>query len=164
MLYHCLQETEFYNKYLHETCPPPIQSSSSPDSSLRPVTLGLVQEEQEDTGAQESWRRQFEMNKREVDFFADTLDIRKDAIASYQDYKKEEFSRGSLIEEEGVTETDDESVSDDEDEDEDEDDDTISLVSANESQSMTRNLHVERIVKLFNEMMVYRSVIEDDGI
>ena len=51
MLYHCLQETEFYNKYLHETCPPPIQSSSSPDSSLRPVTLGLVQEEQEDTGA-----------------------------------------------------------------------------------------------------------------
>ena len=160
MLYHCLQETEFYNKYLHETCPPPIQSSSSPDSSLRPVTLGLVQEEQEDTGAQESWRLQFEMNKREVDFFADTLDIRKDAIASYQDYKKEEFSRGSLIEEEGVTETDDESESDDEDLD----DDTISLVSANESQSMTRNLHVERIVKLFNEMMVYRSVIEDDGI
>ena len=104
------------------------------------------------------------MNKREVDFFADTLDIRKDAIASYQDYKKEEFSRGSLIEEEGVTETDDESESDDEDLDEDEDDDTISLVSANESQSMTRNLHVERIVKLFNEMMVYRSVIEDDGI
>ena len=100
------------------------------------------------------------MNKREVDFFADTLDIRKDAIASYQDYKKEEFSRGSLIEEEGVTETDDESESDDEDLD----DDTISLVSANESQSMTRNLHVERIVKLFNEMMVYRSVIEDDGI
>ena len=102
------------------------------------------------------------MNKREVDFFADTLDIRKDAIASYQDYKKEEFSRGSLIEEEGVTETDNESESDDEDLDED--DDTISLVSANESQSMTRNLHVERIVKLFNEMMVYRSVIEDDGI
>ena len=45
-----LQETEFYNKYLHESCPPPIQSSAAPDSSLRPVTLDLAQEGETDTG------------------------------------------------------------------------------------------------------------------
>ena len=94
------------------------------------------------------------MNKREVDFFANTLDIRKNAIASYQDYKKKAFSKGSL------TDDDDDDGSYESDPDDDEDnDDTLSLVS--ESQQWTRNLHVERIVKLFDEMMVYRNIIEE---
>ena len=45
-----LQETEFYNKYLHESCPPPIQSSAAPDARLSPVTLDLAQEGETDTG------------------------------------------------------------------------------------------------------------------
>merc|ERR1719384_3018916 len=134
-----IEETEFYNKYLHESCPPPIQSSAAPDSSLRPVTLDLAQEEETDTGEQKSWRQQFEMNKREVDFFSNTLDIRKDAIACYQDYKKEAFSKGSITEEE--------EESDDSDSEEEDEENRMS------SQQLTRNLHAERIVKLFNEMM-----------
>ena len=93
------------------------------------------------------------MNKREVDFFANTLDIRKNAIASYQDYKKEAFSKGSL------TDDDDDGSYESDPEDDQDNDDTLSLVSA--SQQWTRNLHVERIVKLFNEMMVYRNIIEE---
>jgi len=143
-----IEETEFYNKYLHESCPPPIQSSAAPDSSLSPVTLDLAQEGETDTGEQKSWRQQFEMNKREVDFFSNTLNIRKDAIAHYQDYKKEAFSKGSI--------TDDEESDDSESEEEN---DEHRMVSA--SQHLTRNLHVERIVKLFNEMMVYRNIIEE---
>ena len=104
---------------------------------------------------QESWRQQFEMNKREVDFFANTLDIRKNAIAHYQDYKKNVFSKGSI--------TDDDNGGSDESDSEDyngeDEDDTTSLVSA--GQQLTRNLHVERIVKLFNEMLVYRNIIEE---
>jgi len=142
-----IEETEFYNKYLHESCPPPIQSSSSPDSSLRPVTLDLAQEQEADTGEQKSWRQQFEMNKREVDFFSNTLDIRKDAIACYQDYKKEAFSKGSITEEE--------EESDDSDSEEENEENRMS------SQQLTRNLHAERIVMLFNEMMVYRNIIEE---
>ena len=88
------------------------------------------------------------MNKRELDFFSNTLDIRKDAIAHYQDYKKEAFSKGSI--------TDDEESDDSESEEEN---DEHRMVSA--SQHLTRNLHVERIVKLFNEMMVYRNIIEE---
>lgn len=148
-----IEETEFYNKYLHESCPPPIQSSSTPDSSLKPVTLDLAGANESQTEEKPgAWRQQYEINKREVDFFANTLDIRKNAIASYQDYKKEAFSKGSL------TDDDDDSYESDPEDDED-NDDTLSLVSA--SQQWTRNLHVERIVKLFNEMMVYRNIIEE---
>ena len=88
------------------------------------------------------------MNKRELDFFSNTLNIRKDAIAHYKDYKKEAFSKGSI--------TDDEES---DDSDSEEENDEHRMVSA--SQHLTRNLHVERIVKLFNEMMVYRNIIEE---
>ena len=118
------------------------------------MILELAQEAENDTGEQESWRQQFEMNKREVDFFANTLDIRKNAIAHYQDYKKNVFSKGSITDDDDGGS--DESDSEDLDEDED---DTTSLVSAR--QQLTRNLHVERIVKLFNEMLVYRNIIEE---
>lgn len=93
------------------------------------------------------------MNKREVDFFANTLDIRKNAIAHYQDYKKNVFSKGS------ITDDDESDESDSEDYNGEEEDDTLSLVSAR--QQLTRNLHVERIVKLFNEMLVYRNIVEE---
>ena len=91
------------------------------------------------------------MNKRELDFFSNTLNIRKDAIAHYQDYKKEAFSKGSI--------TDEEESDDSDSEEEDVENDEHRMVSA--SQQLTRNLHVERIVKLFNEMMVYRNIIEE---
>ena len=149
-----LQETEFYNKYLHESCPPPIQSFSTPDSSLKPVILDLAQEADNDAGEQESWRQQFEMNKKEVDFFANTLDIRKNAIARYQDYKKNVFSKGSITDDDDESDKSDSEYYNGEDEN-----DTTSLVSAR--QDLTRNLHVERIVKLFNEMLVYRNIIEE---
>lgn len=87
------------------------------------------------------------MNKREVDFFSNTLDIRKDAIACYQDYKKEAFSKGSI--------TDEEEESSDSDSEEEDEENRMS------NQQLTRNLHAERIVKLFNEMMVYRNIIEE---
>ena len=119
------------------------------------MILDQAQEEVEDTEEQESWRQQFEMNKTEVDFFANTLDIRKNAIAGYQDYKKEAFSKGSISDEDDSDESD---FEDDADEGDD-DDDTLSFMSA--SQQLTRNLHVERIVKIFNEMMIYRNVIEE---
>ena len=94
------------------------------------------------------------MNKKEVDFFANTLDIRKNAIARYQDYKKNVFSKGSITDDDDESDESDSEYYNGEDEN-----DTTSLVSAR--QDLTRNLHVERIVKLFNEMLVYRNIIEE---
>ena len=119
---------------------------------------------------QESWRQEFENNKREIDFFADTLEIRRDAIQTYIDYKQVDFAtndakKSNSVGEDSNTDDDDYDSADEEsEEDGSDEDDTIYLVSACPKcgdEKLCRNRSVEKIVKVFQQMMLYRNLLED---
>ena len=119
---------------------------------------------------QESWRQEFENNKREIDFFADTLEIRRDAIQTYIDYKQVDFAshdakKSNSVGEDSNTDDDDyDSEDEGSEEDGSDEDDTIYLVSACPKcgdEKLCRNLSVEKIVKVFQQMMLYRNLLED---
>ena len=119
---------------------------------------------------QESWRQEFENNKREIDFFADTLEIRRDAIQTYIDYKQVDFAsndtkKSNSIGDDSNTDDDDYDSEDEEsEEDGSDEDDTIYLVSACPKcgdEKLCRNRSVEKIVKVFQQMMLYRNLLED---
>ena len=153
-----LKDKNFYNKFLNEECPPPYKSSLSSEDNLKPVTLAEILDTEEHEDTQTSWREHFEMNKKEIDFNENTLDIRKNAIETYIDYKMESFQTDADVEEEASSS---DTVTNNSDSDEDEE--TIELVSVCPkcgNSKLTRNLKIERIIKLYDQMMHYRNLVE----
>ena len=159
------KEGENYNKYLHEECPPPYASSLIEEEFLKPetleVTLKKVDETEDDLT---SWKQKVERNKREIDFFENTLDVRKNAIESYSDYKKVPFESCSQSDSEEEEEDDNDSEDDTDTlyDSSDEDDESVGQVSICPEcgdRNIRRNAKLERIVELFNKMMEYRNLL-----
>eukprot|EP00090_Calanus_glacialis_P007702 TRINITY_DN16148_c0_g1_i1.p1 TRINITY_DN16148_c0_g1~~TRINITY_DN16148_c0_g1_i1.p1 ORF type:complete len:245 (+),score=76.39 TRINITY_DN16148_c0_g1_i1:84-737(+) len=158
------KETVFYNKFLRDECPPPYAASVGGDN-LKPLTLAEMMEEEErkaNEAAGSNWRLSMEKNKRELDFFANTLNIRKNAIETYKDYSKllEENEKGQ---EEELSNTSDE---DDNDSSTEYEDDTNTETSEDPAivdcpvcdlPIVDRNLQAEKISKLFFSMMEFRN-------
>lgn len=157
-------ETVFYNKFLKEECPPPYAASVGGDC-LKPVTLVEMMDEEERKAkevVQSNWKLAFEGKKRELDFFANTLEIRKDAIETYKDYSK-------LIEENIQKEVSEDTEEDDSDSDTEYEDDTDTETSVGScivdcpvcsEPIVERNLQAEKISKLFFSMMEIRNKME----
>ena len=92
--------------------------------NLKPLTLAEMMEEEErkaNEAAGSNWRLSMEKNKRELDFFPNTLNIRKNGIETYKDYSKlvEENEKGQ---EEELSNTSDDDDNDSSTEDEDDTD------------------------------------------
>ena len=110
------------------------------------------------------WREQFDSNKIEVNFFENTLDIRKNAIETYIDYKMEDFKNkeesASEDEEDTIT---DPSGSEEEETESESDDETVVLVTSCPkcNSKLYRNHKTEKIIKQFDKMMHYRNLIEN---
>ena len=112
-----------------------------------------------------SWREQFEHNKKEIDFFTDTLDIRKNAIETYVDYNnmdskiqedddsdsEESDDQDETDEEEGSTEDDDEETSC-----------SITVCPKCGDKNFFRNHNVENVLKLFKQMMIFRTYLKEN--
>ena len=155
----CDNETVFYNRFLEEECPPPYEASDD-EALLKPVTLADMMKKEEakaKDSTESNWKLAFEQKKREIDFFANTLDIRKNAIESYNDYSK-------LLEEEDSDDIENESdCSEVSEEDsstvcEEESDEDRGLLECPECGSaiIKRNHQAEKISKLFFRMMEFR--------
>ena len=111
------------------------------------------------------WKQEFDEKKKEIDFFSDTLDIRKNAIETYIDYKKESFKNhsddNSYASKNDEDSNDNDSDSSDEDDD-DTDDATICLVTNCPKcgvGKLSRNAKIEKIVKTFQLMMHFRQFL-----
>ena len=98
------------------------------------------------------------------------MEIRRDAIQTYIDYKQVDFAsndtkKSNSVGEDSNTDDDDYDSADEEsEEDGSDEDDTIYLVSACPKcgdEKLCRNLSVEKIVKVFQQMMLYRNLLED---
>ena len=157
------EEIENYNKYLDEECPPPYASSLVEDEGLEPVTLEMtLQRADTPEGEQLTWKQKFERNKKEIDFFENTLDIRKNAIESYSDYKKDKLDYGhfemdSSTTEEGQSEDDSDNETSDDDDDVYDGESLVSECPDCGDQDWRRNAKMERMIELFNKMMEYRN-------
>ena len=150
-----------YNKYLEEECPPPYTSSVVEEECLKPatleVTLKKVDETEEDLT---SWKEKVERNKREIDFFENTLDVRKNAIESYSDYKIPfESCSQSEDEEDDDSEDDTDTLYDSSDDDDDESVYQVSSCPECGDRNIRRNAKLERIAELFNKMMEHRNLL-----
>ena len=157
------KETVFYNKFLRDECPPPYAASVCGDN-LKPLTLAEIMEEEElkaNEAAGSNWRLSAEKNKRELDFFANTLNIRKDAIETYKDYSK--LLEENQKDQEGLSNTSDEDDNDSSPECEDDTDTETSEDAAIvdcpvcDLPIVDRNLQTEKISKLFFSMMEFRN-------
>ena len=125
------------------------------------MTLKKVDETEDDLT---SWKQKVERNKREIDFFENTLDVRKNAIESYSDYKKVPFESCSQSDSEEEEEDDNDSEDDTDTlyDSSDEDDESVGQVSICPEcgdRNIRRNAKLERIVELFNKMMEYRNLL-----
>ena len=112
-----------------------------------------------------SWRQQFENNKKEVDFYTDTLDIRKNAIETYLDYNNEDV-QNLENDENDKSSSDDQNESDEDESSTDEEDDeetTCSITACPKcgSKIFYRNHSVENVVKLFKQMMIFRNYLKE---
>ena len=158
------EEGENYNKYLHEECPPPYASSLIEEECLKPATLEVTLHKVDSTeNDPTSWKQKAERNKREINFFENTLDVRKNVIESYSDYKKEPFESCSQSDsEEEEEEEDDDSEDDTIYDSSDEDDESVGQVSYCPEcgdRNIRRNAKMERIADLFKTMMEYRNLL-----
>ena len=151
-------ELENYNKYLDQECPPPYASSLVEDEELKPVTLEITLQRADISDDEPlTWKQKFESNKKEIDFFENTLDIRKNAIESYSDYKKGKADDGHFDMDSSTTE-EDQSEDDSEYESSDEDDESlVSECPECGDGDWQRNQKMERMIELFNKMMEYRN-------
>ena len=151
------QERETYNKYLEEECPPPYASSLVEEEELRPVTLEVTLQGGDGTDDDPlSWRQKFERKKKEIDFFENTLDIRKNAIESYSDYKM----NGGNIQIDSSSSEEDDSEGDTDYDSSEEDDSSDGLVSDCPqcgARDWRRNDKMEKMIEIFNTMMEYRN-------
>ena len=121
------------------------------------VTLKKVNEAEEDLT---SWKEKVERNKREINFFENTLDVKKNAIESYSDYKKVPFEScgQSEDEENDDSEEDTDTLYDSSDED-DESVGQVSRCPECGDRNLRRNTKLERIAELFNKMMEHRNLM-----
>jgi len=160
-------DKEFYNKYLAEECLPPYAASVECEN-LKPVTLSEIMEEEERQAREHkesNWRLSFDKNKREIDFFANTLEIRKNAIETYTDYSKllgdtmfEQKQERSFDDSDNNEDDNDSSTECETDTDTDtsEDSTTADCPVCNEP-IIERNIQAEKISKLFYSMMEFRN-------
>jgi len=161
-------ETVFYNRFLKEECPPPYVASVN-GGYLNPVTLDemIKEDEKKDKAAIESnWKLSMEKKKKELDFFANTLEIRKNAIETYKDYSKlleenaEESNKDDLSDDTEVDESDDDTEYDDDTSTATSEDGQIVNCPVCKEPIVERNLHAEKISKLFFSMMEFRNKME----
>jgi len=160
-----VEDEAFFNKFLHDECPPPYKATSEPDESLKPVSLDKMMDKIYIQDDEKPWKQEFDEKKKEIDFFSDTLDIRKNAIETYIDYKKESFKNhsddNSYASKNDEDSNDNDSDSSDEDDD-DTDDATICLVTNCPKcgvGKLSRNAKIEKIVKTFHLMMQFRQFL-----
>ena len=120
-----------------------------------------MEDRSKETGIKDeiSWRQQFENNKKEIDFYKDTLDIRKNAIETYVDYNNEDVCNQD-------SDGSDESESDETDSctnDDDDDETSCSITACPKcgSKIFYRNHNVENVVKLFKQMMIFRNYFKE---
>jgi len=156
-------ETIFYNRYLKEECPPPYVASVN-GSYLNPLTLDEMIKEK--ATIESDWRLSMEKKKKELDFFANTLEIRKNAIETYKDYSKlleenaEENGKDYLSDDTGVEESEDDTEYDDDTSTETSEEGCIINCPVCKEPIEERNLHAEKISKLFFTMMEFRNKME----
>ena len=106
-----------------------------------------------------SWKQKAELNKRKIDFFENTLDVRKNANESYSDYKKVPFESFSQSEDEENDDSEDDTDTLYDSSDEDESVDKVSICPECGDRNIRRNVKLERISELFNKMMEYRNLL-----
>ena len=130
---------------------------------LKPATLEVTLHKEDGTDDDPtSWKQKVERNKREIDFFENTLDVRKNAIESYSDYKKVPFESCSQSNSEEEEENEDDSEDDTLYDSSDEDDESVGQVSNCPEcgdKNIRRNAKLERIAELFTKMMEYRNLL-----
>ena len=106
-----------------------------------------------------SWKEKVERNKREIDFFENTLDVRKNAIESYSDYKIPFESCSQSEDEEDDDSEDDTDTLYDSSDDDDESVYQVSSCPECGDRNIRRNAKLERIAELFNKMMEHRNLL-----
>ena len=152
------------NKYLHEECPPPYASSLMEEEFLKPATLEVTLHKVDETvDDPASWKQKAERDKRQIDFFENTLDVRKNAIESYSDYKKIPLKSNSESDSDAdEDEEDDDSEHDTVCDSSDEDDESVGQVSSCPEcgdRNIRRNAKLERIAQIFKKMMEFRDLL-----
>eukprot|EP00092_Neocalanus_flemingeri_P017147 GFUD01018544.1.p1 GENE.GFUD01018544.1~~GFUD01018544.1.p1 ORF type:complete len:417 (-),score=122.09 GFUD01018544.1:341-1591(-) len=158
-------ENEFYNRFLKEECPPPYAASVD-CVYLKPVTFSEMMENEErktKEAVESNWKLDFEKKKRKLDFFANTLDIRKDAIGTYADYSKlleENQCREELSNSSDEDDNDSSTECEDDTDSETSEDTLIVDCPVCNQPIMERNLQAEKISKLFYSMMEFRNKME----
>ena len=113
-----------------------------------------------------NWKLSMEKNKKELDFFANTLEIRKNAIETYKDYSKL-IEENAIDEDKSCDDTEVDDTSDDGTEYQDTDTDNETSEDAGivdcpvcKESIVERNLQAEKISKLFFSMMEFRNKME----